>query len=309
MDRENDLINLIEFFKVLWSGKIVIIITTAIFAISGVFYSLSLPNLYKSTAVLITVENNDTSTGPALLSQYNSLASFAGITLPSSSANKADYAMELIKSRFLLKRLIEKYKEKKIKAKLFAVEGYDNVNKKIIYNKNLYDEKNNVWINSMSELDDNSPTYLQIYRSSFKNLQVSKDKISGFITISYVHKSPEFAAEFIDMVVNELNLITKEIDFNESSLSLDYLKKELSESTQVEIKNSINSLITSQLNTLMLSSVKNDYLLKYLDQPYVPEIKYSPKRALICITWTFIGFFISLIYILSSRYIFLNNSK
>ena len=44
----NDEINLSELFSIVWEKKRLIIIISFIFAVSSVFYSLSLPNIYKS---------------------------------------------------------------------------------------------------------------------------------------------------------------------------------------------------------------------------------------------------------------------
>lgn len=41
-------IDLKELFDVLWKGKLIIILTTFIFAVSSVFYALSLTDIYRS---------------------------------------------------------------------------------------------------------------------------------------------------------------------------------------------------------------------------------------------------------------------
>ena len=185
-----------------------------------------------------------------------------------------------------------------------AVDEYDPVSKKITYNKKIYNEVSGAWLNYNNFTGLSYPSYLEIYRTSYRNLKLRKDKITGFLIIEFTHKSPEFASEFIKIAVQELNLITKEIDYKKALLSLEYLKNELEKSQQVEIKNSINSLISSQLNTMMLSSVNEDYLLKYLDEPYAPEIKFSPKRSVICILAAIFGLFVALLSVLTRNYLF-----
>ena len=54
----DDDIDLRELFGVLWSGKINIIIITAIFAVGSVFYALSVPNQYEATAVLAPAQSD-----------------------------------------------------------------------------------------------------------------------------------------------------------------------------------------------------------------------------------------------------------
>ena len=50
-----DEIDFIELFKVLWDGKWIIIFLTTFVSIVGVIYSLSLPNIYTSKALLVPV--------------------------------------------------------------------------------------------------------------------------------------------------------------------------------------------------------------------------------------------------------------
>ena len=71
-----------------------------------------------------------------------------------------------------------------------------------------------------------------------------------------------------------------------------------------DIRNSINALIQSQLETEMLANVRKDYLLRPLDSAYVPEKKSAPVRSMICIAGTFIGFMLSIFFILTNHYFF-----
>ena len=53
-------------------------------------------------------------------------------------------------------------------------------------------------------------------------------------------------------------------------------------------KYSISELLKDQLQNLMFTESKKDYIFSYIDSPYVPEKKSKPSRALICIFSTFI---------------------
>ena len=81
----------------------------------------------------------------------------------------------------------------------------------------------------------------------------------------------------------------------ESEDSLEYLYSELAKTKQIEIKNSINQLILSELRRQMFAEVRTNYLINPLDQPFLPELKSSPNRAKICISGTILGFFIGIL--------------
>ena len=53
-----DGIDLGELFTVLWSGKVKIMVITAVFAVGSVIYALSIPNQYKATALLAPAQSN-----------------------------------------------------------------------------------------------------------------------------------------------------------------------------------------------------------------------------------------------------------
>ena len=138
------------------------------------------------------------------------------------------------------------------------------------------------------------PTFQKIYNRYTGIVSVSKSK-SGFITISVTHESPEFAYTFLSLIINELNTLSRKKDLIESEASLGYLYSELAKTKQIEIKDSINKLILSELRRQMFAEVRKNYLINPLDKPFLPELKSSPNRAKICISGTILGFFIGIL--------------
>ena len=98
-------INVTELFNVIWSERIIILIITAIFAISSVFYALSLENKYTSQTILELAGKNSQMNSGGGASQLGGLASVAGFNL-SNSSNDAILAIKTIKSRDFLKHLL-----------------------------------------------------------------------------------------------------------------------------------------------------------------------------------------------------------
>ena len=77
----DDEIDLRELFYVLLEGKWIIVSLTAFVSIIGVIYSLFLPNIYESKALLVPVNSSSGISGA--LGGYSGLAGLAGISLPS----------------------------------------------------------------------------------------------------------------------------------------------------------------------------------------------------------------------------------
>jgi len=286
--------DIIEIIKELWSQKLLILTISTFFAIFSVFYALSLPNYFTSSALLKVTEKNESSgVGLSeLASRYGGIASMAGVSIPSSGVDNATYAIQVIKSREFAKHLMT---FPNIKLNLMAVDSFDNETKQLIYNDEIYDQANNTWIREPSKSGNAEPTYLEVHETALKELIVNQSDTTGLITISFEHLSPIFAKDFVSLVISELNNITREIKLEEVNAALDFLKLEQENVNQFGLKTTINSLIDNQMNNKMMASIKDDYMLTIIDPPITPELKSSPKRAIICILITIFGGLLSIV--------------
>ena len=91
--------------------------------------------------------------------------------------------------------------------------------------------------------------------------------------------------------------------------SVDFLNEQMQQVNYQEIRQAIASLQENQLKSLMLIESNEDYIFKILDPAIVPEKKSEPKRSLIVIIATILGFFISLIFALGSHFLSNKNNK
>jgi uncharacterized protein involved in exopolysaccharide biosynthesis len=300
----DDVIDILQIFKVIWRGKLLISLIILPFAIFSIIYALSLPNIYKSSTLLKVSSDDQQSQLSSIGSQFSGLASMAGINMPLSGDDKVYYVLETFKSRGFTKILLARHD---FSPKIIASKDFIRKSNKIIFDDSIYNNKLKVWTREPNEYSEAIPTYLEVHNTLMKSFSVEVDKDSGFISLSYSHISPVFAKEFLNTVINELNKISKTKDQLESIKAIDYLQKEIESTQQKDIVNSINSLINMQLKTKMLSKIKDDYLLSIIDPPYVPEIRSSPNRAIICIILTLIGSFLGVIIVLFRDYF--QNSK
>ena len=102
-------IDILKIIETIWKQKILVILITSLFGIFSIFYALSIPNTYQSSALVeVSNLNNESSGGglSALASQYGGLASMAGISLPSSGVDSGTYVIKVLKSRQFAKHLM-----------------------------------------------------------------------------------------------------------------------------------------------------------------------------------------------------------
>lgn len=290
-----------EVIEVLWSGKITIIIITFLFAIFSVYYALSLPDKYTSVALLKVNNSDDSSALSGLSSQYGGLASMAGISLPSSAQDKSAYVISSMQSRGFVQHLIS---FNGLKENLIAAESFDPETNQIIFNQEFYDPLKKKWIREANKNRKTIPSHLEVHKKLKKDLRINQNKESGFISISFEHVSPLFAAEFIDLIVVEMNRVGKGKDLKEADAALLYLKEQSINTNTATLLKSINNLIESQMKTKMFANIRDEYLIEYIDKPFIPEQKTSPTRSVLCIFITIFGGLISSIWVLSRHYIF-----
>ena len=277
----------ISILRILLLNKKIISIVTILLTSLFLLIIINMPNQYKSSA-LLKVSYPENSEGASGLSRYAGIASIAGLSLPTASEDKGQVAIETIKSRSFVKKLIS---FDGVLEKLMATKSYDSRTKEIIFNEDVFDPKNGKWLKE-------KPTYLEAYRVYDRKMSISQDKSTGFISLSFEHLSSIFAYEFANLIIRELNKISKERDIRESNDALIYLEEQSAETSQTNIKLSINQMIENQLRTNMLSNIRDEYLLMPIDPPFIPERKSSPSRSTLSIIAAIFSFFFSVFIIL-----------
>ena len=292
----DDEIDLKHLLQILWDGKKTILLITSVIAAFSILYALSLSNYYRSESILVASESNDHSS----LSQYAGLASLAGVSLPNSGNDSIAEIMEVIKSRDFVKHLIT---FDGVLPSLIAAKSYNPVTQELSFDPKIYNDTTKTWTREPTEYYQSKPSYLEAHGTYTQGiLSISQDKKTGLVKISVEHISPIFAKNFLTLIINEANALKRKKDIASSSKALSHLKKELSNTPLVEIKESINQLIKAQLETQTIAVINEEYSLATIEPPFVPEVKSKPNRAIICILLTMFGGIFSLIVVLMRHY-------
>jgi len=296
----SDEVNLQEMFSVIWRGKLTIITITFLFAVIGVFYALSLPNIYKSEVLLAPAEESQGGMS-GLASQFGGLASIAGVNLGGKGSDKTGLSLEILKSRAFVTSFVNEHNLKPI---IMAAESWDLSKNELLYNKDLYDSNSETWSRKVKPPLNPEPSNLEVHEYFVNNnLLINQDADTGLVTVGVKHLSPYIAKEIVEKLITSLNGKMKKDDIKESAESIKYLRKALNSTPLGEMKKVFYQLIEQQEQTKMLASVREQYVLKTIDPPVVAEIKDSPGRALICVIAVLIGFILSTLLVLA-RYFF-----
>ena len=279
----NDEVDLLELWRALMRGKWIIIGFTLAFSIASVFYALSLPNMYKSTAVLAPAESSG---GGGLAGQFGGLVSLAGISLGGGDASKTAEALEILQSWAFIEEFIQ---EQNIAPQVFAVEGWNQETNELIYNTEVYDAKTKSWMREPPKGKQAELSSWELYAKFKEYLAVSEDKVSGFTQFNIEYYSPEVAKLWVDALIQKINTKLQTRDAQEAQKNVEFLKQQIEETPLASMQSVFYDLIEEQTRTLMLAKGSTEYVFKTVSESRVAERKSGPKRALICIFGAMLG--------------------
>jgi LPS O-antigen subunit length determinant protein (WzzB/FepE family) len=294
----DDEIDLRELWNAIWSGKWVIIAVTAIFAIASVFYALSLPNIYKSEALLAPADAEQQRGLGALAGQFGGLASLAGINMGGGKADKTTLAIEIIKSREFFSDFAQKHN---ILPDLMAAKGWDLNTNTIIYNEDDFSPVSGEWLREVKPPRKAKPSMQEAKKEFEKLFIVEQSADTGMLSMGIEHYSPYVAKQWVDWLAEDINLVMKVRDKEEAQRSISYLQSQIAKTNIVEQQTLLYQLIEEQAKTLMFAEVRDEYVFKTIDPAFVPELKFKPKRALVVVLGVFFGGILSVL-IVSIRY-------
>mgnify|MGYP000953291864 FL=1 len=294
----DDEIDLRELFYVLLEGKWIIVSLTAFVSIIGVIYSLLLPNIYESKAMLVPVNSSSGISGA--LGSYSGLAGLAGISLPSGGdeGNSAKAIQKISTLSFFENNILTNI----YLPDLMAVKSWNSKTNTLAFDDSIYDTNSNTWIRDFSYPQQQIPSAQESYEVFKQHLSLSEDIKSGFITLSIKHQSPFIAKQWAELVINEVNAFYRQKDKSESEKAVSYLNQQISITGLSEIKQVIAQLLQEETKKLTLIEANQYYVFDYIDPPAVMEKKSEPKRALICILSALLGGMLSILFVLIRHY-------
>jgi uncharacterized protein involved in exopolysaccharide biosynthesis len=295
-----------ELIVLLWQGKWIVIGVS--FFVLAIFtaYAISLPNIYKSSALLSPAEANSSAGMSGLGGQLGGLASLAGVSLGGGNSNQSALAIEIIKSRQFASNFIERHDLLK---NLMAAEQWNAKANQVQYDPDIYDSKTSQWVREVSFPYNEKPSLQEAYEKYLEFIKVSEDKTTGLVTITAFHVSPTVAKDWVDWIIKDINQVMKNRDVREANKSISFLTKQLEQTAVAEMKGALYSLIEEQAKTIMFANVRDEYVFKTIDPAIASQKKHKPSRAIICIIGLLVGGFLGGIIVLIRYFINLNHGK
>ena len=283
-----------DLIEILKKAKSVILYTTFSFFMVSSIYIFLQPNQFASSSLLSVVD--DTEAGGSgfqdIASRYGGLASLAGVAISNDSSTKSDLVIATLQSRDFFEHLSN---IPEIYPSLVASKTYDSDSKILTFDEKIYNTEKLVWVNG-------KPSILEAHLDFLNNMTVSKDKRTGFIYIAYQHISPEFAFKMARTIISEVNNVVRQQHLAEAKKSISYLNNALKNTAEIATKSSITTLLDAQLKVQMIANVRQDYLVRAIDEPFLPEWKAGPLRLKFIFLSTIAGLLISAFFAMYLHY-------
>jgi uncharacterized protein involved in exopolysaccharide biosynthesis len=300
---EEDEINLLDYWRVIWKRRKLIGYIVAATVVLTAVVSLFMTNIYQAQAVIMPVAAKESSGGgmAALASQFGGLAAL-GLSTPGSASTSE--IMGLLKSNILQEKMIQQYN-------LMPVLFYEQ-----------WDDKKKAWkkddgfslnplyyVSQLIKLvtpapppgvrkkEPGVPDTWDALRLLDGIVDVKKDIKEGTITLTANYRDPEMAAKIVEYYLATLNNYMSSEAKRVATTNRLYLEQQLGSTNDPFIKQKTYNLIAQQIETAMMSEVKENFAFKVIDPPLAPDKKIKPKRSqmvmLSFVVALFIGIFVA----------------
>lgn len=265
-------IDIMIILKFLYSKRLTLGLAGVAGALLGIGLSFMTPNMYTSEVKLSPIAAGGMN---SMLQKYGGLASLAGFALPQGGGDdKTDLALATLDSDSFLIDFIVK---NSLEASVIAATRWDSVTGQLSYDPDLTDSKGQL----IPPSPENAGLTRELILDEFKqSLSVSTDQASGFITMRFTHVSPVLARQVLGKLVEEVNVKLRNDDVAEAESAIAYLEEYVEQVQFAEVKQVVYELVQSQIETIMLAKVRQEYVFRVIDGPSLPVKRSSPVRLL-----------------------------
>ena len=282
---DSDEIDLLALLRSLLRHKLSIFMLTLLFGVGALVVALTTPNTYQAEVLISSSQNKSGGGLSALASQYGSMAALAGIDLGSGDTGM-ESAMALLQSRKFIISMIE---EENLKPALFPKSWDSEAKVWLIPAPSTVSRIKNIFATEIKPVDP-IPSDLAAFKAFDDLFSVSKDKLSGLVTIKMQSEDPQWATYIANKIIIRLNEYLRNEAILQSDSNIRYLEQEIADTPLVEFKTALYELVESESRNKMFANVNKEYAFKVIDPALVPEQAVKPKRALILVLGVMLGF-------------------
>lgn len=274
----DDEINLLDMLIVLLNHKKMIVSVVFLAGVLAVVVSLLMTNIYRSEATIVPTGQDKGGSGLAALGGLGAMvASEAGL----SASGSLDQFDVVLKSRELTNAIVTEHK-------LLPVLFEDS-----------WDKQKKAWKVDVEE----PPTLQDAYQVMQDMLQINADKKQNVLRLAFLYKDQQMARDMLSYYVDGLSEFLRRQTLDDAGAQKKQLYEQLAGTTDPLLKNKLYELIAKQIEKEALAKVQKYYSFNVIDPAFVPEKKFKPKRAMICLLSVVVAFFLAVFLAFFLEYI------
>lgn len=262
---ENNMVSVGEIFEYLKLNIKKIIIITIIGTSFGVFYALSLPEIFQSKGSYQIKSNNQSETSGI----FSALAGGNISGILSGGSTNLSLPIHILKS-----------KENIIKYLMFKDCKNDlqncNIDDSKTYPKNFKD---------YSLTRNDLEKYEKSYNKFQQSLKISSDE--GLVIISFSSLSGIDSYNNLNGYMDFINDIEKNKKEEELENSIIFAESQLANGNKNFLKEAYSKALESFTYELSMLNMQKEFLFKIIDSPLIPVKKVSPNKRIIVILFLF----------------------
>ena len=134
----------------------------------------------------------------------------------------------------------------------------------------------------------------------FVDIEFLPDK--GVLLLSFEHYSPYVSFYILKTTIEEFNKYKKDKNKMKSRESIIYLQDLQAQATNQVTRSLANSVIERELSKTAYMNIPSYEYLEIIESPIEPKFKTGPRRTLIVLLMTFLGFLLSMVYVVFKNF-------
>jgi uncharacterized protein involved in exopolysaccharide biosynthesis len=247
-----------DLLEALVRQRVLVVGTVLLVAALATAIAFLLTPVYRAEVVMLPVTDEETGL-KSIVGQFGGLASLAGVSLP--SGGQQEEVIAILESRAFTAAFIS---DRQLLPTLFA-DRWDPATK------------------SWTDPQDEPSLGEAVEMFNWRVRDVSSLTGTQAVTLAVEWPDADLAADWANDLAARLNESVRRRDIARAERSIEYLNRQL-EKTQVrEVQRALFRLLESQLKTVMLAEVNDEYVMRVIDPAVAPPADdfIRPKRALI----------------------------
>lgn len=247
-----------QYLLGLWRSKLIVILCAVAGGVASALAAFLMQPKYVAESTLVIVEGEGAgSLLSGIAGEFGGLAALAGVNLP--QGDRREEYLGVLKSKALLRNLIER---EQLLPVLFAQN---------------WDTASGTWKRGA----DHAPTINDgIEKLEGSIVRISEDRRSRLITLRVTWFDRVLAEKWANALVLLANETLRQQAVEQADRSIEYLSGEARKAQEIELRQSLYTVMESQIKMAALARSRPDYAFRAIDPAVMPDADNpsSPQR-------------------------------